>query len=98
MKGDWNFDPRSAPVAAQILLVLPHQELRAEVGDLGGADLRHGDVDLAAKDAERLGGPRYAARGDAVERRPADEHELGARAQRDDGVHAAADAAVEHHG
>ena len=68
---------RSALVAAQILHVLPHQELRSEIGDHGSTDLRHCDIDLAAENLQRLGRSRDAARRDAVERRPADEHELG---------------------
>src|SRR5580698_3343629 len=87
----------SAPVAAQVLFVLPHQVMRAEIGDLGRADLRHADVDLAPEDAERGFGARDATRRHTIERRPALEHELGTHAQRNDGVEAAADAAVEHH-
>src|ERR1700748_3007421 len=88
---------KSAPIATEILIVLPHHVVRAEVGDLGGADLAHADVDLAAEDAERGPRPLHAARRYAVERRPALEDELGAHAERDDGIEAAADAAVEHH-
>src|SRR5471032_3038012 len=84
-------------VTAQIFDVLPHQELRTEIGDLGGAHLRQADVDLAAEDLQRHRSAGNAARRHAIERRPADEAELGAHTQCDQRVDTAADAAVEHH-
>src|SRR5215475_9379132 len=76
----------SAPVAAQVLLVLPHQEVRAEIGDLGGAHLGQAEVDLTAEDAQRLGRTGDTARRHAVERRPALKDELGAHADGDQRV------------
>src|SRR5438067_8495185 len=88
----------SAPVAAQILLVLPHQEVRTEFGDPGGAHLRHAEVDLAAEDAERLGGAGHAAGRHAIKSRAALEDELRPHADRDQRIEPAPDATVEHQG
>ena len=77
---------------------IPGQELRAEAADVRRAHLHHGAADLVLEDVERAYGAGDAACGRAIERRTADEHVLGAQAERDHRVRAAPDAAVEHHG
>ena len=78
--------------------VVAPQKIGAKLVEARTADLAHHQVDLAAEDVDRLLDPGQPAGDRAVKRRPPEEAELCAKAQRDQYVGAASDAAVEHHG
>src|SRR5580704_16279809 len=86
---------RGSTVAAA--LVLP-QEIGAELAETRTTDLAHHQVDLVDEDVDRLLDPRQPAGRGAVERRAAEEAEIGAEAERDQDVGATSDAAVEQQG
>ena len=74
------------------------QEIGAELVEARAADLAHDQVDLVDEDVDRLLDPGQPAGRRAIEGRAAHEAEIGAEAQRDQDVGAAANAAVEQQG
>ena len=78
--------------------ILAPQEIGAELVEARAADLAHHEVDFLDKDVDRLLDPGQAAGSRPIERRTAHEAEIGAEAQRDQDVGAAADPAVEQQG
>src|SRR5438105_9042088 len=88
---------RNRGLAVPLPIVLP-QEIGAELTEARAADLAHHQVDLVDEDVDRLLDPGESTRCRAVEGRPAEEAEIGAEAQRDQDVRAAAHTAVEQQG
>jgi hypothetical protein len=87
---------RPDPSAVLHPIVAP-QKVGAELIEAWTADLAHDEVDLAAEDVDHLLDAGWPAGDGAVERRSAEEDELGAETEGDQDVSAAAYAAVEHH-
>src|SRR4051794_10522085 len=69
--------------------VVGPQEIGAELVEARAADLAHDEVDLVDENIDRLLDPGKAASSRAVQRRPPEEAEIGAEAQRDQDVGAA---------
>src|SRR5207237_3007600 len=98
--GRWCNPPateRAEPVSAVLRPILAPQEVGAELVEARAADLAHDEIDFAAEDVDHLIDARNSADNGAVKRRAAEEHELGAEAERDQDVGTAPDPTVEHH-
>src|SRR5271165_4339627 len=80
------------------LPVVTPQEIGAELIEAGAADLAHDKVDLVVENRDRLLDTGQTAGGRAIEGRAPHEAEIGAEAQRDQDVGAAANPAVEQQG
>src|SRR5260370_31221346 len=88
------YDTQKLPVSRPV--VAP-QEIGAELVEARNADLAHHQVDLAAEDVDRLLYAGQPTGHRAVERPPAEEHDVRAEAQRDQDIGAAPHAAGDHH-
>src|SRR3954451_3855106 len=80
---------------AVALPVVGPQEIGAELVEARAPDLAHHEVDLASEDVDGFLDPGDATGSRAVKGRPAHEAEIGAEAERDQDVGAAAHAAVQ---
>jgi hypothetical protein len=72
------------------------EKFDSKARDRTAADLCHDDIDLVAQDGNRPTCAGKSAGGPTIERRPPDEAELCAEAQRGHDIGAAPDAAVQH--
>src|SRR5215472_16572512 len=85
------------PWSAVLRPVVAPQKVGAELVEARAADLAHDEVDLAAENIDHLVYAGQSTCHRTIERRPAEEHELGPKTEGDQDVGAAPHAAVEHH-